>query len=379
MRITFATLLIVHGLIHLLGFVKAWRFATVPQLTGATIVTVPPSLERVVGLLWLLACVALLVAAALLLARSSGFWIVAAVGVITSQALVTLAWPDAKFGTVANALLLLPIIIASADVRFQRESDEVARALLASAPADPGAAVTSAELARLPEPVRRWLTSAGVVGKPRPRLVRLTQAGLLRTAPDQAYMPATAQQYFQTDAMAFVWRVRVTMARALPIAGRDSFVDGRGRMIIKLGSLVPLADAADARVDQGALLRYLGELVWFPAAALDPRIRWEATGEDTARATLTHGEVTGVAEFRFADDGRFLELTADRYMGSGPEARLERWRIPASEWRRYSGVVVPSRGDVIWELAAGDFSYYRWELTSLEYDRAELLPAAPLW
>ena len=83
--------------------------------------------------------------------------------------------------------------------------------------------------------------------------------------------------------------------------------------------------------------------------------------------------------FRGTDDGRFLELTADRYMGSGPEARLERWRIPASEWRRYSGVVVPSRGDVIWELAAGDFSYYRWELTSLEYDRAELLPAAPLW
>ena len=102
---------------------------------------------------------------------------------------------------------------------------------------------------------RRWLITdadggveevkgAGVVGKPRPRLVRLTQAGLLRTAPDQAYMPATAQQYFQTDAMAFVWRVRVTMARALPIAGRDSFVDGRGRMIIKLGSLVPLAVSA---------------------------------------------------------------------------------------------------------------------------------------
>ena len=28
--------------------------------------------------------------------------------------------------------------------------------------------------------------------------------------------------------------------------------------------------------------------------------------------------------------------------------------------------------DVIWKLAAGDFEYYRWEITELEYDQAAL-------
>ena len=71
----------------------------------------------------------------------------------------------------------------------------------------------------------------------------------------------------------FIWRVRVQMMHVLPVAGRDSYVDGRGRMLIKLGSVVPVVDAADEKIDQGALLRFLGEIVWFPAAALSPYIR----------------------------------------------------------------------------------------------------------
>lgn len=112
MRFAVVLLLAVHGLIHLLGFLKAWQLADVPQLTGATLFTLPEPLPRVAGALWLVACLALVGAAPMLVMRLGGWWIVAAVGIAISQLLVVYAWPDAKAGTVLNVVLLVVILIA---------------------------------------------------------------------------------------------------------------------------------------------------------------------------------------------------------------------------------------------------------------------------
>ena len=39
------------------------------------------------------------------------------------------------------------------------------------------------------------------------------------------------------------------------------------------------------------------------------------------------------------------------------------------------GCVVPVRGDVRWKLEAGDFTFYRWEITEVEYDPPGLFAA----
>ena len=63
MRIALAVLLAIHGFIHVLGFLKVWKLAEVPQLTGATLFALPEPLLRVVGLIWLGACLAFIGAA----------------------------------------------------------------------------------------------------------------------------------------------------------------------------------------------------------------------------------------------------------------------------------------------------------------------------
>jgi hypothetical protein len=372
MRIAVAVLLVVHGLIHLMGFVKAWKIAPVPQLSGATLFALPDFLARVVGLLWLVACLALVGAAAVLLTRGPGWWILAGGGVLLSQLLVIHAWPDAKAGTVANALLAVAVAAAAAQARFDRETDRVVRSLLSRAPAAAGATVRPEELAPLPAPVRRWLVASGVVGRPRARTVHLRQRGELRTAPGQAWMPAEAEQVFTADEPGFVWRVKVRMMRVLPVAGRDWYLDGRGRMLIELFSAIPLVDASDEKIDQGALLRFLGETVWFPSAALSRYVSWEPIDDTSARATVTWGGASASAVFSFDERGRFRELNARRWMGSGQQATLERWFIPATDWREMDGVVVPVKGEVFWKLKEGDFGYYRWEITALQQD-----PPAP--
>ena len=257
-------------------------------------------------------------------------------------------------------------LVAGATRRFHRANDDEARALLAEARGSTGRFVEPRELERLPPPVRRWLDVSGVVGHARAVTVRLAQRGELRTAPDKPWMPVAARQVFSVDPPGFVWSVDARMMRVLPIAGRDHYVAGRGRMLIKLAALFPVADATGPAIDQGAMLRYLGEIVWFPSAALSDTIAWEPIDARSARATMHFAGRSVSAVFAFDDQGRFASLTGQRYLGSGPDARQETWFIPATEWRKFCGVEVPVRGTVTWKLASGDFDYYRWEILDVQ-------------
>jgi hypothetical protein len=65
------------------------------------------------------------------------------------------------------------------------------------AQSSPGRAgvVTEGMLADLPEPVRRYLRYAGVVGKPFPRTVWPRQKGRMRAAPGQPWMSLDAEEH----------------------------------------------------------------------------------------------------------------------------------------------------------------------------------------
>lgn len=367
MRIALIVLLVVHGAIHLLGFLKAWGLAALPQMSGRTIIPLDASATHVVGILWLLATAILLIAAAMRIAALESWWLAGAVGLLLSQGLVILAWPDAKAGTVANLLILIAVLVAGATARFDRKVADDRATLLAEVVAMPGAPVRPEELADLPAPVRRWLTRAGVVGRPRVSRVHLSQSGEMRTTPDGRWMSITAEQDFSIEPPCFVWQVRTTMLRILPIVGRDRYARGVGSMVINAAGLYPFVNARGPQIDQGSRLRFLGEIVWFPSAALSPRIRWSPIDNDTARATLVDGDEPVTAEFRFDAAGRFVALEAERAYGDEVGAR-QRWIVTASDWRPHADIEIPIRGEVLWRLPAGDFNYFRWQVDDLRLD-----------
>lgn len=208
MRTLLTILLTLHGVIHLMGFLKWSKLSAVPQLEGRTLVDFSAMGERVFAAFWLLAMLVLLAAAVLRLGRYDAWWAPALGGVLLSQCLIVLAWHDAKFGTVANVLTLVPVIIAIAHARFGHGVDAEARTLLAQASWSGSVVVERAGIEKLPPPVRRWLAASGSVGRARVKTVRLKQRGELRTSPDAAWMPAVAEQYFSTEPPAFVWSMR---------------------------------------------------------------------------------------------------------------------------------------------------------------------------
>lgn len=103
MRVVFALLLALHGLIHLLGFAKAFGFADLPALRQP--------IGRAAGGAWLLAAVLFLTAAALLAVKGPWGW-AAAPATLLSQGLLLQAWSDARHGTWPNLITLAFLILA---------------------------------------------------------------------------------------------------------------------------------------------------------------------------------------------------------------------------------------------------------------------------
>jgi hypothetical protein len=158
--------------------------------------------------------------------------------------------------------------------------------------------------------------------------------------------------------------------------GRQRVVVGRTRFRRAIQRISPGEAALAAQylealaigpeLDQGAALRLLAEMVWFPTALFDARrVTWTAIDAEHALATLRLGQLTVSATFEFGLDGLPTGMLAQRFMDKGG---LRSWRGDYRDWRTVSGLRVPFEADVTWQLEAGPYTYAHWTVDSIEYD-----------
>jgi len=140
-------------------------------------------------------------------------------------------------------------------------------------------------------------------------------------------------------------------------------------MLIKLLSLVTVADARGPEIDQGALLRYLNETMWFPTAALSDLIQWAGVDANSARATMSYEGVTASAVFIFNPQGELTNMVAERYRSLDSGFSLDTWATPVREYGEFHGLRIPTRGEGVWQLSSGDFAYIRVEIADIEYNQ----------
>lgn len=265
---------------------------------------------------------------------------------------------------------------------------KVADVLAADADAaDRASAIDLSRLDGLPEPAARYLRFALPAGGPRPRAVRVRQAGAFRfrIAPglrsEDGWKPVVATQTLAAGREpGYVWAASIQLAPGLWATGWDAFSGGRGHMLWKLGGAVPLIDSGGGaasggppapEVDQSALLRYLAEAVYAPAALLPGvgRVRWEAAGPDAARAVLAAGpgRPTVAATFHMRADGAVTAVTsADRARPlEDGTAVADEHTVTFGEWvTRSDGVSIPLRMDARWDLVT-PFPYARLRVTGV--------------
>lgn len=273
-------------------------------------------------------------------------------------------------GTIAAVVLIVSSSVGGGRLLTERRISREIDDLLAASNGNEPTIVTETELAGLPEPVKRWLRYAQVIGKQRPSTVRLKMEGDFRLGEDKGWMPFEAEEYYTTDPPGFVWSVSMEMAPLLTIRGRDRYVEGTGDIDMRLLGAIPVAHKSGGALDQGAMLRYLNETMWFPAAALSPYITWEGVDMNSATATMSYRGVTASATFVFDEQGKLVTMTAQR--NNDAKGQALPWSTPISDYGQFAGVRVPVAGEAIWRYETGDFSYIRLRVTDLEYDQTAM-------
>lgn len=355
MRFAIAFVLTVHALIHLMGFAKAFGYAALPQLV------IP--ISRPVGLLWLLATLLLLAAAVALWAAPRTFWIVGAAGLVVSQAVIFASWGDARFGTVANVLVLATVVYgAFAWGPFGLRADYNQRTSLAqgSLAAQPTSVVTEADLAPLPSPVQRYLRFAGVVGQPRVQSFRVRMTGRIRGAADAPWMPFTAEQVSFFNPPRRYFFMQATRA-GLPLDGLHAYAEGGASMRIKLLSMFPVVDLKGPVLTRTETVTVLNNMaIMAPAALIDPAIRWRQIDERQVEATFTNGPNEVRAVLVFDATGALSNFWSDdrpALAADGVTLQQQRWSTPVGAYRSQGAYRLASRGEARYAAPSGDYAY----------------------
>ena len=239
-------------------------------------------------------------------------------------------------------------------------------------PTQDAPAVDPREVDRLPVPVRNYLTRAIGTSTRFLRSARLQQAGTFRPSLDGRWLPIRAEQYFGGDPPGFIWWGRVRVAPGIWIDARDESLNGIGSMLVRAESMVTLADVTGADLDESALQRLLGELVWMPTAYLDSRyIRWTEADRARADATLTVGPCAVTGSFEFGADGFPRRFLANRFRDVNGRPVLTPFIGECTDYRQVDGMTVPFHVEGSWVIDGAPIPFARFDVTRIEFDARE--------
>jgi hypothetical protein len=370
MRTGFALLLGLHGLIHLLGPAKAFGWANVSQLRQP--------ISPLGGVLWLVAAVVLLGAAVAFVAGAGWWWWFAGAGVSLSQILIVRHWHDARFGTLANLAVAVPLVLLAADARAASFRSRFARdgaALLARSAGATAKTVTEADLAPLPPLMQTYLRRVGAVGRPAVRNLRVVFDAQMRSAVDAPWMPSTASQLelFAPGAPAPWFHMRASRS-GVPFDVLHEYVEGAATFQVRIVGLFPVVDKSGPAITHDETVTLMNDiLVLAPAAVLDLPFTFEADAPDapahprTLRATFRNAGFVVAATLTFDPAGDLVGfVSADRAHDREGGAAL--WSTPISAYAVVDGIRLGTRGDANWIDATGEWTYGRFVVRSIAYN-----------
>jgi len=361
MRIILIILIIIHGIIHLFGFFKAFGISEFNAISQP--------ISKTFGIIWLLTFVLFAITTALSIAQSNYWWIIGIIGVILSQFLIINYWSDAKFGTILNLIILVSTIIAYSTFSFKKNISVETTKMFEKADTTTKKVLSEQMISCLPTIVQKWLLNSGTIGKEPIYNVYLEQDLQILMKPEQKdWSNAKAKQYFTVEPPAFNWSVNLKRNPFLNVVGRDKFENGQGEMTIKMFSLIPVVNARNnEKVNQATLQRYLAEIVWFPSSALSPYIVWEKIDDTSAKATMEFNGTKGSGVFQFDEKGNFVKFVAMRYKDV-QDLKPTEWTVTAIKTELRNGIKIPVELKADWKLDNGNWTWLKLKITDIKYN-----------
>jgi hypothetical protein len=152
--------------------------------------------------------------------------------------------------------------------------------------------VTEESIAKLPEPVKRYLRFMGVVGKARDWSLLAHFKARFRREPG-AWLDCEAIQYDTRLKLSRLFYMQLSLKGLLPVTVRDTYLSGRGSMRARAFDLVPVVEGTGHEIDVGELVTYLNDAILMaPSLLLGPETSWREVDDKSFDVTLRDGSLS---------------------------------------------------------------------------------------
>ena len=358
LKIIFLLIFTIHGIIHLLGFIKAYDITEVKQLKQ--------EISKPMGLFWLLTGILFIITFILLLIDSRLVLIVGICAIIISQLLIFSSWEDAKFGTVANVIILMIIIIGYGSWRFEHHYIKDVSDNLNRTDKIKSTILTENDIQPLPYLVQKYLRYTGAVNKPKVENMKIIFDGELRDK-GKNWFRFTSEQYNFFDIPTRLFFMKGNIMK-ITVPGYHAYKNGNATMQIKLFGLIPIINEKGKVLDTTETVTMFNDMcIMAPASLIDKRIEWQEVDSNCVRAIFTNRGIRVSALLYFNRLGELVNFVSDdRYAIA--DMKKYRFSTPLSEYRDMNGMILATHGEAVWNYPDGAFTYGKFDLQSIEYN-----------
>lgn len=279
-----------------------------------------------------------------------------------------------KSSLLSNILFILvalavafPLKIYLSEGKFRQQFQQIVSDRKITAFSTNQMIITETRIKNLPEIVQKYLKYTGSIGKTVPSYAMFRFKGQMRTGNGKPWMPIEATQYnfFNNPARAFF--IKGSPSPLLFMRGLDTYLDGKGNMLIKLYSIFKIADSKGPEMDASELITFLNDMCFVPAAVTSPYITWQALDKTSVKATITDKGNSASAVYYFKENGELTNfITQDRYRDENGKNIKETWTTPLGKYTNISGILVPADGEATHESKDGPYSYVKLTLEELK-------------
>jgi hypothetical protein len=358
-RFMLASVIAIHGLIHLMGMAKAFQLAEMKQLTIA--------ISKPVGLLWLSASALFIITALLFVLKKESWVYIAFPAIIISQLVIIPSWHDAKFGTIANVIILIAAVIGFATANYYNKYQRDVKAGLQQKAYFQNSLLTEVDIQSLPETVKKYLRYTRSIGKPKVNQFEIKFNGKIRKNEQSEWMPFTSEQYNFMETPTRLFFMKAVM-KNLPIAGYHGFQNGDAFMDIRLFSLFRVQYMDGPEMDTAETVTFLNDMCCMaPATLIDKRISWQELGDNHVRATFTNNGISITAELFFNDIGELINFKSDDRYNTEAGKKLP-WATPLKNYREINGYRLAGYAETIYTYPDRDLCYGTFEVASVKYN-----------
>jgi hypothetical protein len=351
-----------HGLIHFLGFSKAYGYGQISQLTQ--------QISKSVGLLWLITAI-LFIFSLVFYYFKKDFWpYLAIIAVILSQILIFTNWQDARFGSFANIIFLLSAIVGIFQIRFKNIYKNEVQIGLKQSRNLQKTILNDSDIKHLPEPVKKYIRYASCMGKPKVNNFKAEFSGKIRDYNKPVWMKLDSEQYNFISSPARLFYLDAIM-KFMPVAGFHCFKNGKAFMDIRLFSILKVECQEGDKMDISETVTFFNDMcVMAPATLIDKNIVWLEIENNKVKASFTNNGITISAWLYFNERGELVNFVSeDRYAitENGTSEKMK-WSTPLRDYQFINGYRLASYAETIYSYPKGDFTYATFYLKNVRYN-----------